>query len=162
MGRRLRSSPLSRPSRPLLALGLEGSANKLGAGVVEHRGDGEVTIKSNVRHTYVTPPGEGFLPSDTAKHHRHHLMSVVRQAVQDADISFEALDCICFTQGALCAGSRFVARLPWLHRSWHGRTATDCRSRRSHTVTAIRQASCRRQSLRRSCVRSCLLVDRSD
>lgn len=36
------------------AIGFEGSANKLGIGIVR---DGNVL--SNVRHTYITPPGQG-------------------------------------------------------------------------------------------------------
>ena len=37
----------------MIALGIEGSANKLGVGIVREDG----TILSNVRHTYITPPG---------------------------------------------------------------------------------------------------------
>lgn len=37
------------------ALGIEGSANKIGVGIIR---DGEVL--SNVRKTYITPPGEGI------------------------------------------------------------------------------------------------------
>ncbi|CAA2977671.1 Probable tRNA N6-adenosine threonylcarbamoyltransferase [Olea europaea subsp. europaea] len=42
----------------LIALGFEGSANKIGVGAVKLDG----TILSNPRHTYITPPGQGFLP----------------------------------------------------------------------------------------------------
>lgn len=38
----------------VIAIGFEGSANKLGIGIVK---DGE--ILSNCRRTYITPPGEG-------------------------------------------------------------------------------------------------------
>ena len=37
-----------------IVIGLEGSANKIGIGIIE---DGKVL--SNVRRTYVTPPGQG-------------------------------------------------------------------------------------------------------
>ena len=37
-----------------IVLGIEGSANKIGVGIVTSDG----TILSNPRHTYVTPPGE--------------------------------------------------------------------------------------------------------
>ncbi len=37
-----------------IAVGFEGSANKIGVGIIE---DGKVL--SNVRCTYVTPPGQG-------------------------------------------------------------------------------------------------------
>lgn len=38
-----------------IIIGFEGSANKIGIGVIE---DGKVL--SNVRRTYVTPPGQGM------------------------------------------------------------------------------------------------------
>lgn len=37
------------------ALGIEGSANKIGIGIIKN---GEVL--ANVRRTYITPPGEGL------------------------------------------------------------------------------------------------------
>ena len=37
-----------------IAIGFEGSANKIGIGIIE---DGKVL--SNVRKTYITPPGQG-------------------------------------------------------------------------------------------------------
>lgn len=40
----------------VIAIGFEGSANKLGIGIVK---DGE--ILANVRVTYITPPGEGTI-----------------------------------------------------------------------------------------------------
>jgi len=49
-----------------IALGIEGSANKIGVGIVTQ--DGKVL--SNPRETYITPPGTGFLPKETAEHHR--------------------------------------------------------------------------------------------
>ena len=49
----------------MVALGIEGSANKIGVGIIV---DGEVL--ANVRRTFVPPPGSGFLPRETAEHHR--------------------------------------------------------------------------------------------
>lgn len=40
----------------VIAIGFEGSANKLGIGIIRDQ-----QVLSNVRHTYVTPPGEGNL-----------------------------------------------------------------------------------------------------
>lgn len=40
----------------VIVVGFEGSANKLGVGVIRDK-----QVLSNVRHTYVTPPGEGNL-----------------------------------------------------------------------------------------------------
>ena len=49
----------------VVVIGLEGSANKIGVGIIR---DG--TVLSNPRRTYITPPGQGFVPHDTAKHHQ--------------------------------------------------------------------------------------------
>ncbi|KAK0478509.1 O-sialoglycoprotein endopeptidase [Armillaria novae-zelandiae] len=97
-GRTKKKSPLKAPDRPYLALGLEGSANKLGAGIVKHAEDGSVTVLSNIRHTYITPPGEGFQPRDTALHHREWALKVIDDCLKQADVSMHDMDCICFTK----------------------------------------------------------------
>jgi len=112
--RKAAPSPLQPPDRPLLALGLEGSANKLGVGLILHSppahspttarksptGDSAtVSILSNIRHTYVTPPGEGFLPSDTARHHKRWISQVVAKALEQASKSMHDVDVVCFTKG---------------------------------------------------------------
>ncbi|CEQ40519.1 SPOSA6832_02145 [Sporobolomyces salmonicolor] len=97
--------PLPPPAKPLLALGLEGSANKLGVGLILHSppspassspsktGDpGSVSILSNIRHTYVTPPGEGFLPSDTARHHKRWISEVVDKALREGGKTMDDVD----------------------------------------------------------------------
>jgi hypothetical protein len=86
--------------RALLALGLEGSANKLGAGIIKHNPDDSTIVLSNVRHTYITPPGEGFQPKDTALHHREWIFKVVKDAVKVAGVGLHEIDCICYTKGA--------------------------------------------------------------
>ena len=78
----------------VIAIGFEGSANKLGVGIVR---DG--VVLSNVRHTYHAPPGQGFLPRDTAIHHRKHVLDVLRRALDEAGIKPDDLDCVCFTKG---------------------------------------------------------------
>ncbi|KAH9835702.1 peptidase M22 glycoprotease [Rhodofomes roseus] len=98
-GRVRKRSPLKLPERPYIALGLEGSANKLGAGIIRHDKDGSTTVMSNVRHTYITPPGEGFLPRDTAQHHRDWALTVINDALKKAAVSLHEIDCICYTKG---------------------------------------------------------------
>ena len=112
----------------MIALGIEGSANKLGVGIVREDG----TILSNVRHTYITPPGmlflllhtdnfvidafnfvidafchrrvvvittttrndvhsilfagTGFLPKETAEHHRKHILRLVGEALIESGL----------------------------------------------------------------------------
>ncbi|KIJ45640.1 hypothetical protein M422DRAFT_29749 [Sphaerobolus stellatus SS14] len=99
MPRQPRRSPLKKSEKPIIALGLEGSANKLGAGIMRHNSDGTTDILANVRHTYITPPGEGFLPRDTAIHHRQWALKVIRDALNKAGITMHDLDCICYTKG---------------------------------------------------------------
>ena len=60
----------------VLALGIEGSANKIGVGIVDSKG----RILANPRRTFITPPGTGFMPKETADHHRLHVLDIVAQA----------------------------------------------------------------------------------
>ncbi|KAI0408126.1 glycoprotein endopeptidase kae1 [Xylaria palmicola] len=93
----------SRPSIPdgaLLALGCEGSANKLGIGIIAHDpATGKSTILANLRHTFVSPPGTGFLPKDTAKHHRAFFVRLAREALRAAGVAPARLSCVCYTKG---------------------------------------------------------------
>ena len=92
-------SRLSHPTTNMIAIGLEGSANKLGVGIILHPKNGPAQILSNIRHTYVSPPGSGFLPKDTALHHRAHVADVVRRALREAGVKLDDVDCICYTKG---------------------------------------------------------------
>lgn len=84
----------------MLAIGLEGSANKLGVGIIRHPPQGKpAEILSNIRHTFISPPGEGFLPKDTAKHHRSWVTKLVKQALNEAKVKVADIDCICYTKG---------------------------------------------------------------
>ncbi|KAI9323025.1 glycoprotease family-domain-containing protein [Zopfochytrium polystomum] len=96
-------------ARPIIALGMEGSANKIGIGIMRHpagaeagggSGDADAPrVLANIRKTYITPPGQGFQPRDTAKHHQAHVVGLVKRALEIAGISPEDVDCICFTKG---------------------------------------------------------------
>ena len=87
----------------MIALGLEGSANKLGVGLIYHpsppKGPSPARVLANIRHTFVSPPGEGFLPKDTAKHHRTWVVRLIKQALREADLSVADIDVICYTKG---------------------------------------------------------------
>jgi len=116
------------PKKRFLALGCEGSANKLGIGVIAHPvpaageapfdGRGAVVL-SNVRATYNSPPGTGFLPKDTAAHHRAAFARVARQALRDAAVGPADIDVVCYTRGpgmgaplgAVAAAARALALL---------------------------------------------------
>lgn len=83
----------------MIALGLEGSANKLGVGLILHHKSGPAKILANIRHTFVSPPGQGFLPKDTAKHHRAWIVKLVKQALKEATVKTDEVACICYTKG---------------------------------------------------------------
>jgi N6-L-threonylcarbamoyladenine synthase len=108
----------------LIALGIEGSANKVGVGIIRYDADtGKYSILSNPRKTYVTPPGHGFLPRETAYHHQRvacralacvsshqlnciccfcvdqHVSKIVQAAMEEAGLTPAQIDVICFTKG---------------------------------------------------------------
>ena len=61
------------------------------------RADGE--ILSNPRKTYITPPGTGFLPKETAEHHQREVLGVARAALEEAGVAPEDLTCLAYTKG---------------------------------------------------------------
>lgn len=71
----------------LYVMGFEGSANKIGIGIV--RGDGQ--ILSNPRHTFISPPGTGFMPKETAKHHRDWIFPLIFQCLKEANLKVRLL-----------------------------------------------------------------------
>lgn len=90
----------TRRTHIMIAIGLEGSANKLGVGLIQHLDNGgEPVILSNIRDTYNAPPGEGFMPQETAKHHRAFVVPLVRRAMKEANVKLSDVDCICYTKG---------------------------------------------------------------
>jgi len=96
----LTATYLSLQQHPIMiALGLEGSANKLGVGLIRHTPGKPAEILSNIRHTFVSPPGEGFLPKDTAKHHRSWVVTLVKRSLKESAVKVKDIDCICYTKG---------------------------------------------------------------
>jgi len=86
----------------MIALGIEGSANKIGVGIIQHpEKGGPAIVLANVRHTHHAPPGEGFLPRETAEHHRTWATKLVLEALEEAKISVKDIDCVCYTKGYL-------------------------------------------------------------
>jgi len=79
----------------MYVLGIEGSANKIGIGIVNEKGE----IKANTRHTYITPPGSGFLPRQTSQHHQSWILALVHAALAEANIKPKDLSAIAYTKG---------------------------------------------------------------
>lgn len=113
----MRATEGSTEGDAVYALGIEGSANKVGVGVVRYRSRTTVTgekmmpttnelrdfsrfaILSNPRKTYSTPPGQGFLPRETAWHHQRFVTALIREALREAGLRPEDVSCVCFTRG---------------------------------------------------------------
>jgi N6-L-threonylcarbamoyladenine synthase len=86
---------MSSSSKPLIALGIEGSANKISVGIVTSNGD----ILANPRKTYITPPGQGFRPKETADHHRANVLSILKDALTISSLTLNDIDLFCYTKG---------------------------------------------------------------
>ncbi|EFX78796.1 hypothetical protein DAPPUDRAFT_231071 [Daphnia pulex] len=78
----------------VVSIGFEGSANKLGIGIIQ---DG--IVLANPRRTFITPPGEGFKPVDTAIHHQSNIVLLLKEALDEAKIHPEEIDVVCYTKG---------------------------------------------------------------
>ena len=95
------------PVPGMISIGIEGSANKLGVGILRYIGggsarsgdQGDFEILANPRKTYVTKPGEGFLPRETAWHHQNHIVALTRAALNEANVGPDDVHCISFTKG---------------------------------------------------------------
>ena len=72
-------------SDTIIVLGIEGSANKVGVGIVEYSyTTQQYQILANPRKTFIAPIGCGFLPKDTALHHQNHIVPLIRTALAEA------------------------------------------------------------------------------
>lgn len=79
----------------LIALGIEGSANKIGVGITDDSG----AILTNQRRTYITPVGTGFLPRATADHHCREIVALIQAALEEAKLTLRQIHVICYTKG---------------------------------------------------------------
>ncbi len=94
-------------NKKLIALGIEGSANKLGVGIVTSEGE----ILANPRDTFITPPGTGFSPNQTTQHHREKIIELLSKALKLANITLNNIDLFCYTKGPGIAGPLSVGAL---------------------------------------------------
>lgn len=79
----------------IISLGIEGSANKIGVGIVDEEGH----IYANPRFTFITPPGTGFMPKETAEHHRTKVLGLIKAALEEAKMTFDDISVISYTKG---------------------------------------------------------------
>lgn len=108
---------MSEKPKPLIALGIEGSANKISVGIVTS--DGE--ILANPRKTFITPPGQGFRPKETGDHHRQQVLPLLKTALETAKIKLSDVDVFCYTKGPgmaqpLSVGALVIRTLSQLYK----------------------------------------------
>ena len=51
---------------------------------------------------------KGFMPSETAKHHKAHILSLTKQALDEANLKPSDIDAISYTKGPGMGGSTFI------------------------------------------------------
>ena len=76
-------------------MGFEGSANKIGIGIVDDKGN----VLANPRKTYITPPGQGFKPNETAIHHRKEILGLIKEALNESKLKISQIDGLAYTKG---------------------------------------------------------------
>ena len=101
----------------LIALGIEGSANKISVGIVTSEGE----ILANPRKTFITPPGVGFRPKEAGDHHRSKVLELLKSALEISKLKLEDIDLFCYTKGPgmaqpLSVGALVVRTLSQLYK----------------------------------------------
>jgi len=78
----------------MAVLGIESTAHTLGFGIV----DGEGQILADSKAVY-TPEEGGIHPREAAEHHQNKALNILQDAFSQADISFNQIEGIAFSQG---------------------------------------------------------------
>ncbi|KAI5180872.1 N6-L-threonylcarbamoyladenine synthase [Nematocida sp. AWRm80] len=75
-------------------MGFEGSANKLGIGIMQ---DNKILV--NIRSTYTPETGCGFKLSDASAHHQRNIVQLYNRALKESGISIDQVDYLAYTAG---------------------------------------------------------------
>ena len=78
----------------LICIGLEGTAEKTGVGIVDSEGNILASKGSSL-----IPETGGIHPRQAAEHHAKSLIPLIKDAMQDAKLSLQDLDLVAFSQG---------------------------------------------------------------
>ena len=78
-----------------ICLGIESTAHTFAVSLVDEDGN----ILSDVRSTYVPPPGRGIHPRESAQHHSQVSPMVLREALAKAKMSLKDVSAVAFSQG---------------------------------------------------------------
>ncbi|CAD2111870.1 tRNA N6-adenosine threonylcarbamoyltransferase, putative [Plasmodium vinckei] len=86
-------------------LGMEGSANKLGISII----DEEMKILVNMRRTYVSEIGCGFIPREINAHHKFYIIDMIKDCLNKLKIKITDIGLICYTKGPGIGSALYVA-----------------------------------------------------
>jgi len=97
----------------MIVLGIEGTAHTLGIGIVTD----SRKILANVRKMYKPTKG-GIHPREAANHHAQNFASAIKEAFEIANISYDDIDLVAFSQGpglgpclrTVATGARAIAQ----------------------------------------------------
>ncbi|KYN97761.1 glycoprotease, putative [Plasmodium reichenowi] len=76
-------------------LGIEGSANKLGISIINE----DMKILVNMRRTYISEIGCGFIPREISAHHRYYIVDMIKSCLKKVNIKISDITLICYTKG---------------------------------------------------------------
>ncbi len=79
----------------MISLGIESSADKLGVGIIDDKGN----VLSNIRRTYKPPYGSGIHPREASEFHSSTMPGAIEDAFQESGIKPNEIDLISFTKG---------------------------------------------------------------
>ena len=77
----------------MLCLGIEGTAEKLGVGIVSSSGE---ILANVVKHHHLVG---GIHPREAAQHHAENMKPTIKEALRKADVGLGDLDVVAFSQG---------------------------------------------------------------
>lgn len=78
----------------MLILGVESTAHTFGIGIVDSKGK----ILANVKDSF-TSPDQGMIPNEIADHHKEVAEKVVKQAFNDAKVTWKDINIISYSAG---------------------------------------------------------------
>ena len=84
-------------TQKMITLGIEGTAHTLGVGIVQNDAD-HCDVLTNLMQNY-RPPQGGIHPREAANHHAEHAADLIKKAITSADLTFQDIDLISFSQG---------------------------------------------------------------
>ncbi|EDL42440.1 tRNA N6-adenosine threonylcarbamoyltransferase, putative [Plasmodium vivax] len=90
---------------PKYILGLEGSANKLGVSII----NSNFEILVNMRRTYISEIGCGFIPRQINAHHKYYIIEMIKDCLTKLKIKITDVHLICYTKGPGIGSALYIA-----------------------------------------------------